>query len=486
MLRALVEKIGSSRTAILEFVVGLIALWFAVPVVKRVVEAMLERRTFPGDLEWMEGATLMTAVRLRDGLPIYGDPAVDYIPFIYPPGFAWLVSLYDVSYEGGRSLSIAAIGVAAAALVYGARRLGFAWSAALATVGLLAATWDDSGTFFDLVRTDSLALALLGWALVLGDGPTRAHTVASGLCLALAFTTKQHVAAFGLPIGIWHWRVHGWRRAALFAAASAGPALAFSGVMIVATEGRFFTWIARLATSHGIVVPRLIPGAQKECWQALPIITTAALAVPMWMVRKSYWAGVSFTALIVASLMRGHTGGYLNVLMPLMWVQALLPAVAAAGVGTSYARVLATLLVAAQCYAVRAEDLKRFLPQPGEAERILALVDELRDLPDPILIPHAPFYAHLAGKKGSFALISLWDIDHKRGVYYPDVAMIERAMADGYWPTAVVPDDKLGHDFTVHFRKDFTLKTRPVPTKTGWPMRIRSVWTHVDGGTTPP
>ncbi len=473
---------GWSWGTVAEALAGLLALGMAYPVVGRVYAVIEKRRDFPGDIEWMEGATLVTAQRLVEGLPIYGEPAADYIPFIYPPGFAWLVSKLGVDYATGRTLSAVCIVVAAAALVYGARRLGTGWFAAFATAGLLAATYDDTGTFFDLVRTDSLALALLGWSLVLGDGPTRAHTVASGLCLALAFTTKQHVALFGLPIGLWHWRVHGWRRAGTFALASAVPALLFSGAMIVATEGRYFTWIARLASSHGMVIDRLVPGAQVECWSALPWTTTAALALPLWMVRKRYWTGVSITALLVVSLMRGHTGGYLNVLMPLLWVQCLLPSVAAAAIGTPLARTGASLFVALQMWAVSEEDLGRFVPSPAEAERVEALVEELRALPDPILIPHAPWYAHLAGKKGSFALITLWDIDHKGGAYRSFVDHVEGEMARGYWLTAVVPDDKLGHDFTEHFRKAHTLKTRPVPTKTGWPIRLRSVWTFRESG----
>lgn len=508
---------------IAEFVAAGPALIAAGLVLEPVVRAIQARLTYPGDLEWMEGATLITAERIRDGLPIYGEPAMDYIPFIYPPLYAaivgWLGHTIPVGYTLGRSVSVVAIVVAAAALVYGARRERASWPLALSAVGLLAATWDDSGTFFDLVRTDSLSLALVGWSLVLGNGPTRGHTITSGILLAVAFTAKQHAALIGIPIGLWTWRTHGWQRAAIFAAASAGPALLYSAVMLVATGGAYWTWIATVATEHAIVGKRLFPGAQTECWEALPLTTTALALVPFWLWKRSYWAANTLVVLVIVSLMRGHTGGYLNVLMPLMWIQTLLPFVAATslsefaaarGWATAeragvWARIglgglVATQLLAIQYpyAAVRAQldrglsladavekasvRYSKFVPTDADRSAVEALIEEISALPGPVLMPHAPWYARMAGKETSFSLITLWDIDHKGGVFGDDVERIESAMAAGHFKSAVVPDDKLGHGFKEHFTKQRSLTTRIGGPKTGWPVRLRQVWVYAPAG----
>ena len=49
------------------------------------------RLNYGYDLEWMEGATLLTGLRAQEGLTFYTLPQLDYIPFIYPPVYAWLL-----------------------------------------------------------------------------------------------------------------------------------------------------------------------------------------------------------------------------------------------------------------------------------------------------------------------------------------------------------------------------------------------------------
>ena len=46
----------------------------------------------PYDLEWMEGGMLVHALRVQQGLPLYVQPSADFVPFIYPPLYHWLVA----------------------------------------------------------------------------------------------------------------------------------------------------------------------------------------------------------------------------------------------------------------------------------------------------------------------------------------------------------------------------------------------------------
>ena len=495
----------ASRIA--EVLAGAVAVVAAVPVVRGVTEAMLVRRTFNGDIEWMEGALLVSALRAKQGLPLYDLPADDYIPFIYPPLHAWLLGtlgqVFPLGYELGRTVSMVCTLVAVAALVFGARRAGASWLLALASGGLFVQTWAAGGTFYDLVRTDALSLARASWALVLGSLPSARATVASGLLLAVAFTAKQHVALLGIPMLLAIGHAHGRKRALQFAAASAGPALLFLLGMGIATRGSFLAWLVLVPGAHGQSLSRLFPLAQIEVWKALPITTTAVLLCVAVFRRRAYWAGVALTTLLIVSLMRGHTGGFVNVLIPAFWVSALLPAVVVGALAerpafAPWARIGAPLLVALQLCAWQTSlplliaslrkgeplekaieharvDLKKYVPTDADAVKVASLVEQIASLDGRVLIPHAPWYAVMAGKEPSFALIALWDIDHKGGHYRPEVAHIDDRIATEFeW--AILPDDKLGHGLKKHFVRAQEVKVQTVASRAGWTVKLRQAW----------
>jgi hypothetical protein len=469
--------------------------------------AMLARRTAAFDLEWMEGAVLVLAQRARDGLPLYGTPDADWIPLIYPPLHAWvlgaLAHVATLDHALGRTLSLGCTAFATGALVVAARWHGVRWPLALGAAGLFLGCWVDGGAFYDLVRIDALSMALLALALVLGAQPSRAATIGSACALALAFVAKHHAAAFGVPIAWWCWRTHGWRRAALFAACSAVPALAFTVWMQIRTDGAFLRLLLEVPASHGIVAGRALPnlargrveGAQAELWRALPLTTTALLALGTSLPRRGYWLAVAGTALVVVSVMRGHVGGYLNVLIPGLWVLSLLavlvggggdplrnasPLGAQAPVGWRRWRPhLVTALVAAQLVQGR-DALARTVPTPADADRAARLVAIVRDMPGPVLSPYAAWLPVQAGHPASPALIALWDIDHAGGPYRAQVRTFEDAVRAHRWGRVLTPDAKLGYGLLDGYTPGPALGVEGPATRTGWPIRLRRVWVPRD------
>ena len=454
--------------------------------------AMAARLQANFDLEWMEGATLITGLRASEGLPFYTRPSPDYVPFIYPPLYAWILGLlaqvFPLGYTLGRAVSIVSTVAASAAIVFGAWREGARPALALGCGALFLGCYADGGTFYDLVRTDALSIALLGWALVLA----RRWPVAGGLLLAVAFAAKHHAALFGFPLVFALWRTEGRATALRFAVASVVPALLFTIAMQVQTGGLFVTYLLGVPANHGIMLDRALPnlgasgrpqGAQWELWKALPITTTAVLLLTWrWPI---YWIGVAITGLLTASLMRGHHGGYLNVLIPMLWIQALLPALALRASAWRFTPHLVTLLVAVQVVQGR-ESLARYLPRPADAQNAERLIDELRALPEPLLIPHAPWYGVLAGHAPSLALITLWDIDHTGGPLDDEVRVIRDAMAGHHWASIVIPDGKLGYDLRKYYRVVGRIESPAVPTRTGWNVRLKQVWAPaLDGDAAP-
>lgn len=474
----------------------LLLLAYAASVVAEVGRAVVARATYGFDLEWMEGATLLSAMRAGAGESIYGLPTLDYIPFIYPPLYAWVVGalshVVPLGYTLGRSVSTVGTLAAAAAIVYAARGAGARWSWALAGAAAFLGTYEDAGTFFDLVRTDGLAMGLLGWALVVAERPGRRAAVIGGLLLAVAFTAKHHAAMFGLPIALVRWRRDGWRDALTYGLCAAVPAGLFTIGMQVATGGLFLTWLLEVPASHGIVAERVYPwievkawsplavktgGAPIEVWKALPVLVTAALLAPAWAARRGgYWGVVTLIALVTVALMRGHVGGFVNVLIPGYWVAAVGGTLAlTAAARWRWFGWVVPFLLAAQLYEGRA-DLTRYVPTEADRAAGAKLVETIRDLPDPVLIPHAPYYAVLAGKEPSFALICLWDISHQGGPLRREGRVVDRAMRQQHWGSIVLPDDKLGRGLKEHYRRARALPARAPGTRTGWGVRLREVW----------
>ena len=332
---------------VLEVLVLALAVWQVVDV----GAAMWTRLDANFDLEWMEGATLITGQRAAAGLPFYTVPTADYIPFIYPPVYAWLLgvlsTVFPLGYTLGRSISIVGCVGTALALIAAARQEGARWPIAFGIGALFVGCYEESGTFYDLVRIDMLAMVSTAWALVLGRRAGNRAAVLSGVLLALGFATKHNMAAFGLPILLWRLREYGRADALRFAAASVVPALAFVVAMEVVTGGLFLRFLLEVPAQHGMVWTRALPnvkagkidGAQAELVRALPVVVGVGLLTAWWWVRGApgrYWAAHLGLGLVLVSAMRGHQGGYLNVLIPMFWLMPImLPLAEAALAGGS-------------------------------------------------------------------------------------------------------------------------------------------------------
>lgn len=239
------------------------------------LDVWASRVPYPFDLEWMEGGMLAHAWRLQRGLPLYVRPNPDFVPYVYPPGYASLLaavgSVVGLSPALGRVVSLLglALGMAGAAFFVtrstGSRRAGV--FGAVAFLG----TYQWAGTFYDLVRPDTWFLALVTWSMALAVERGRRTAVSSGLVLAAAFTMKHNAAMWGLPLAlVITWR-DGWRRALWFGLAAAVPAGALALRLEVASDGLFTTYLLRVPASHPRLDGRWWPGLQYEVGNALPL-----------------------------------------------------------------------------------------------------------------------------------------------------------------------------------------------------------------------
>jgi hypothetical protein len=187
------------------------------------------------------------------------------------------------------------------------------------------------------------------------------------------------------------------------------------------------------------------------------------------------------TGLVTAASMRGHHGGFLNVHMHLFWLVALafgvaMGRLASAGLPASIA---ASLLFTLQL-AWSLHDLKpdKLMPNPADRAANDAIVEQLRDLPDPVLSPFAPWLPVLAGHDPGFHLIALWDVEQHKRTPFPQVGpAVRRAMREHHWGAVVDAQPTMGYDLNKFYRVDHEL---PGPAsagapRTGWRARPRRI-----------
>jgi 4-amino-4-deoxy-L-arabinose transferase-like glycosyltransferase len=231
-------------------VIGLSLVWALV-----IAIVFVCRIGFPLELEWMEGGTLQQAWRLQQGLPVYGPPTLEFVPFLYPPLYPALVALlgkvFPLGYVLARTVSILAVIAICVALWRLCKVEGKPIAHRSLAVGLFLSGYVFTFRWLDLARGDALFLALLIWGLVLlreSEGSIKQAALA-GVLVALAFWTKQTAAVFVLISGLAGLLIAPrqiWAYAGTIALIDGGGVLLGQWL----TEGWLWTWIYEMHQSH--------------------------------------------------------------------------------------------------------------------------------------------------------------------------------------------------------------------------------------------
>ncbi len=267
------------------------------------------RLLFPFDLEWMEGGMLAHAWRLQQGLTLYGAPTADFVPFIYPPGYPAVLAALGwptgLSPGLGRVVSLGSILSAAGAIGVVVRREGGPWWLVGAASTVFLGTFPQSGGFYDLVRPDSLGIALMAWSVVLALQPTRRAAVGAAVLLVLAVLVKHNLGAVALPVAVGLARRDLMDAATYVGTVMVGVVGAI-GALQLASGGGLLTYLLEVPLSHAV---RWQPGllhSVREWGTALPVpmaaggLAVVALAVtrqrsvPPWAAASGpIWAGTA-------------------------------------------------------------------------------------------------------------------------------------------------------------------------------------------------
>jgi hypothetical protein len=363
---------------------------------------------YPFELEWMEGGTLAHVHRVLAGQPLYVPPTLSFVPFIYAPGYYYasapLARLLGEGFAPLRLVSLlASLGCFAVVLAL-VRRETKSREAAVLAACLLAATYAESGTFFDLARADSLYLLLLLAAVAVARRGTSRSAAACGVLLALACLTKQPALLAAPALVVVHAR-RGRRRAIVFAAVFAGALGAAVLLLDALHDGWFLYYVFRL-TGQGPIKRVLVTFWARDVLSPLALGALAA-AGGLWLRRArgeareaGDWAWLLAALATPAWAARFNVGSDVNVVMPMHAAVAL-------GFGLAWhevrlrvdglapdARVPAAAMAWMVCLAQFARllyDPTALVPRRADREAGEAFVRSLKDLPRPVFLPNHPY-----------------------------------------------------------------------------------------------
>ncbi len=218
----------------------------------------------------------------------------------------------------------------------------------------------------------------------------------------------------------------------------------------------------------------------------------APRARPDW--RWGVGVGVVLLAVLLGGLMRAHFGGFINVLMPLHWALAAALAASAAharlhlprahpGAGPAVFGVTMLLWVAQLGWVQRRLEIDPVVPTPALVEAGRAVEAALREHCPPegrILAPQFAWLPTRLGRPPSMPLISLWDLNHRRGPYFPDAKeMMRAAVREHHWTCVIEGGARHEIGFGVHEAYEpvhrLGMPARELGPLTGWRVKPRTI-----------
>ncbi len=198
------------KTMTLERTTRILAISLGSAFILLVLALSIMRLMYPYEIEWMEGAMLDHVVRILDGRPIYSAPTIDFIPWLYPPAYYYVVAevakIVGIGFFAGRIVSFASTLITAFLMGWMVLRITKNRIFAFLTIALYFATYHATGYYFDIVRNDAFFTAIvvvLAFLPMLLSG--KIGVISTALLFVVAFLTRQQAVFFLPPLIVWFW-----------------------------------------------------------------------------------------------------------------------------------------------------------------------------------------------------------------------------------------------------------------------------------------
>lgn len=283
------------------------------------------RLAYPFELEWVEGGVVDHVTRVLSGQPLYVKPSIEFTPFIYTPLYYYIAAVVAKLFGNGflplRLVSfLASLGCFAVIYKFVQRETGGRVAGFIA-VGVFAATYSLTGTWFDVGRVDMLALFFVLTAFyVVRFYPSTKGFILAGVLASLSFFTKQSGLVAFAPILVYCFWVN--RRAALALTLTLVALIGGSTVIFDFISGGWYSfYILKLPRQHAIERQYIVGFWKSDLLPLYIAGATSLLCFFVWWVRGKreqclYYLMMAAGMVGSAWSARIHSGGYVNVLLP--------------------------------------------------------------------------------------------------------------------------------------------------------------------------
>ncbi|MBU1262722.1 glycosyltransferase family 39 protein [bacterium] len=412
-----------------------------------------QRIFYPFELEWMEGGMLNQAQRILKGFPIYTEPTIDFVPYLYHPLFYYISALFmkitGVEFWVMRMISVVS-SLGSGYLIFKivereSKRRFYGFMAA----GLFFSTYRVTGAWFDIARVDSLFLFLIlssmyalrylksSWAVYL-----------CSILLSMTFFTKQSGIFFILSVAIY----------LLFA--DRIKFLIFSllaiflngGIMFFLnqkTDGWYYYYTFILPKYQYFSKSRTISFFLDDLARNLPFILcylAGFLFFVLWRRKglNNLWLLILFSgAAFVNSLFaRIVPGGYDNNLIPIFSFLIILFCIILSKFDDDSKVIFRSVVYASILFQfiIFRYEISTQIPKREDWQAGRRFMEKVSQIEGDLLILDHGFYAAIAGKRTSVHSYALGDLqnDEKRNLIGEVISALYKRISERYYEAIIL------------------------------------------------
>ena len=389
------------------------------------------RIRYPFELMWQEGASVDHVIRMLSGQKYYDSPSIEFIAAIYTPLYFYLSALLSkiigIGFLPLRLISfISSLGCFLIIFLMVRRESESAFSGIIAA-GLFAATYELSGSWFDIGRSDSLFLFFLLWALYLlrFNESIKSYFIA-GVLVSLSYLTKQTAIVISLPIMLYCILFN--KKLAFFFIAPIIVIAGFGSILLnYLYDGWFNFYVFELPKTTPVDIKYLINFWPKDIIIPLPVAFSMAVFYLFSQLKspnknKTFFYFFAGAGMFVASwYSRYRGGGFYNVLLPAYAIISILFGLGVNDLlkGNSFIYIrndkLKEIILYALCiiqFSMNSLLYNPFkqVPSRKDLEAGWQFIDKMSQVKGDIFSPYHGYLPVLAGKKSYANMMGMRDV----------------------------------------------------------------------------
>jgi len=430
---------GSTKTFNEKTIEGII-IFLSTSFILCYLYVLSNRLFYPFELEWLEGYFLAGMTQIVTNQNIYAPPNKEFISLLYPPLYyllsGGLAKILGGSFWTARLVSILSSFLSGFVIFQFVRKETKSSFCAFFTLGLFFASYQITGSWFDVARVDSLfmALSLSGIYLLRYYTNSLKGIFFAATFLSLAFFTKQ--AAIFFIIGSAGYLLF-TQKEKCFIFTLTSSLFIIAGILLCnyLTDGWYWFhtfkvplqhYSYRKHESHLLLaemykqytplaqrdygsIRKLIDFFKKDLFGNIPFPLFFVFSWLLYEIKllgrqcpSFFWTFILGAAFIASISMRSKLGGYVNTLIPAISVSLIFFGIAAGNLlkekNQPFLRFLLYLSILLQFSMMSYNPIKQ-IPTADDYQAGESLIDVLSSFKGDVYVPFHSYYSIMAGKK---------------------------------------------------------------------------------------